>query len=63
MTYWKLEAEGVQSVTDSGLCQMYIYSLCVCVCARMCVCVRVHVCACVCVLLVQCDAFDAQMGL
>jgi len=32
---------------------MYIDSLYVCVC----------MCACVCVLLVQCDAFDAQMGL
>jgi len=30
IAYWKLEAE-VQSVADSGLCQLYIYSLYVCV--------------------------------
>jgi hypothetical protein len=53
ITYWKLEAEEVHCVADSGLCQMYIYSLYVCMCARVCVCV----------LLVQFGAFDAQVGL
>ena len=33
-------------MADSGLCQMYIYSLYVCV--RACVCVYVCVCVCVC---------------